>query len=144
MTSISNKPSNLASVAFFAIIIFLPTVCWAKKLEAVSKDAEICRAAIATIMDQKLGDVHFDKEVKQVKYISFAQTPEHSINKFKCSVDDNGRVNWGSEYGAWRDTELDSVVHYEIKDDKLLIKEKYNSGYILKKYYDFNKGALAE
>jgi len=140
MTPTIQKFSIYFFIAFFVGLFLVISIAQAKDLD----DAEICRAAIAAIMGQKLEGVHFDKEVKQVKYISFAQTPKHSINKFKCSVGESGKIHWASEYGAWRDGELESLVRYEIKDTKLIILEEYNSGAIFKKLYDLNKGKLEE
>ncbi len=98
-------------------------------------DAQICRAAISTIMNQELKDVEFKREVKQVKYIYIPPNKDNSTFRFKCTVSDK-KIQWASEFGTWQDSDLDSVVTYHIKEDFLIIRERYNSGYTFNKRFN--------
>ena len=119
-------------LTIFLLITFLfPSFAHAQQIP----DAQICRAAISTIMNKKLNEVEFTREVKQVKYVSFAPTKDNSTFKFKCTVEDQ-RIQWASAFGSWKDSDLDSVVRYEVKEGFLIIRETYNSGYTFNKRFN--------
>ncbi len=121
----------LTTTFFFSLLAI--NAATAQKLS----DAQICRAAMSTIMDQKLEDVEFKREVKQVKYINIPPSKDNSTFKFKCTVTGN-KIQWASEFGTWRDTDLDSKVSYDIKEGFLFVREKYNSGYTFNKRFNLN------
>ena len=111
--------------------ILFPSASYAQNID----DAQICRAGIATIMNRDLADVVFYREVKQVKYISYKREEDGVVWKFKCRIEDS-RILWATEMGRWRNRVLDSIVEYKIKDDFLIIREKYNSGSIFNKRFN--------
>jgi hypothetical protein len=125
---------------FFALIFSFSIILFSNSGQARNKvqedtDAQICRAAISTIMGKDLTDVRFDKKVKKVKYISFDPKEKKSTFKFKCHVDGN-RIHWASEFGNWKDSDLDSVVTYKIKEKFFIVSESYNSGYNFHKRFN--------
>jgi hypothetical protein len=82
--------------------------------------------------------VEFTREVKQVKYIRIPPSKDNSTFKFKCTVTGN-EIQWASEFGTWRDTDLDSSIVYAIKEGQLIIAETYNSGYTFRKRFNLNE-----
>lgn len=97
-------------------------------------DKDICRAAMSTIFNEELEDVESKKNVLNVHYINIPKPKDNSSFKFKCTAVD-GLISWGSELGAWQNTDLDSKVTYEIKDGFLIVSELYNSGYKFNKRF---------
>lgn len=116
-----------------AVILISVSTVEARELS----DAQICRAAISTIMNQDLKDVEFKREVKQVKYINIPPSKDNSVFKFKCTVSDK-KIQWASEFGTWQDSDLDSFVTYKIKENILIMSERYNSGYTFNKKFSLN------
>lgn len=104
----------------------------------VLPESQICRAVFSTIMNEKLEDVEFTRDVKQVKYIKIPPSKDNSTFKFKCTVTGN-KIAWASELGSWRNSDLDSSIVYAIKEDVLTIAETYNSGYTFRKRFNLNE-----
>ena len=124
------KAIKVSALFLGAMAFMLPCTVFATEIS----DAQICRAGIATIMGKTIDEVRFDREVKQVKYVSFDPTEENTTFKFKCTVA-SSKIQWASEFGSWKDSDLDSDVSYEIKENFLIVSESYNSGYTFNKRF---------
>ncbi len=97
-------------------------------------DAQLCRAGISTIWNQELTDVVIDRTQLNIAHISFPQKVRGASSAFKCVVNGD-KIVWGTTFGNWRDTDLDSVIEFTIKDGILFVNEKHNNGSVFTKEF---------
>lgn len=120
---------------FLIVGIFIfPNVSFAQELS----EAQICRAAIGTIMNRDADDVRIDKDKKQLKHLSFINFEDKVKWQFKCYIE-KGQVFWATEMGSWRNTLLDPVVDYDVENKVLSVNVRHTDGSVFTKEFDIEK-----
>ncbi|MCI5059778.1 MAG: hypothetical protein MRY79_01765 [Alphaproteobacteria bacterium] len=127
------KPS-MKLVLFLIFVPVLSAPSWAMELD----DAQICRAGISTVMDKKVEDVVIKRQQKSVIYLKFPIEENERTSELKCLVRGE-QVIWATVTGRWRDSDLDSYVHYAVEDGILTVKERHKNGSIFTKKFDVDK-----
>ena len=87
----------------------------------------ICKAAISLIFGQPVKSISVKKQGRLVE-LTYTRTADDSYWKYRCKVENN-EIIWAGflegQWGRWRDGEYDAEITYEVKNDKLMISEKY-------------------
>ena len=130
MTFIIQK---LCIVVFVTTSVFFVNESYADDLT----DTQICRAGISTIWNQKLEDVTVDRTQLNIVYVSFPPNSSGTSSAFKCVVNGD-KIVWGTTFGNWRDTDLDSVIEFNTKGGVLFVRERHNNGSIFLKKFNLN------
>lgn len=129
----------LISSSLTALFVFsFPAFAQKKGLS----NSHICRAAISTIFDKKPEIVNIKREQRfsgqDIVYISFEPEEGDKTTQFKCYI--NGKnIIWATETGAYRNTEIDSQIDYEVKNNVLTVRESHKNGSVFRKAFDIKK-----
>ncbi|MDG4866468.1 hypothetical protein P8631_00380 [Guyparkeria sp. 1SP6A2] len=86
---------------------------------------DICVAGVAAIMGKNPNIVVIDGVKDEVVLLSYARDSDGTRWGFKCKVAGN-RIIWGNADGRWRTHKLDSAVYYQIKGDKVDVRERHS------------------
>ncbi len=118
-------------------MFFFSLPAFAQKKNSLTDD-QICRAAIATIFNKKVETVSIGRHQKNIFYISFAPEEGDKTTRFKCYL--NGKeIVWATETGSYRNTDIDSVIDYETKDNVLTVRETHKNGSVYRQAFDIKK-----
>ena len=129
-----HKGKKLCLKFFIVAFTFMPSISFAKEIS----DAHICVAAMATVMNQEAKTIKIDRQQKQITHISFFDIKDNIKWEFKCLMEGN-RVQWATKMGNWRNTRLDSVIEFEIRDEILMIQESHTNGSVFKKQFNIKE-----
>lgn len=128
----------------YVLIIFVITAmsssAWAQKKQL--GDDQICRATIAAIFNKKVETVSIERlqrfSGQHIAYISFEPEDGDRTTRFKCYVDGK-KIAWATETGAYRNTDIDSVIDYEVKGNVLTVRESHKNGSVYRQAFDIKK-----
>ncbi len=96
--------------------------------------AQVCRAAIATIMGKDPAIIVASDAGSNIR-LAYTRKDDGSEWTYKCKIE-GSRVLWGSPTGRWRDDPADSRVSFrEQPDGKLEIEDRYSDGSSTKESY---------
>lgn len=125
-----------------ALVVTFNIACAETTSEAFAtfSEADICRAAISTIMGRPVHKVKVEKIARDgVVFLFYIRPDDSSIWSFKCFTEKN-EVTWGNADGRWRVDPYDSKITYFASDELLTINEDYGDGSNKKEH--FNKAEL--
>lgn len=127
-------------VLIFCFLCMMPHPVLAQKVKL--GDDQICRAAIATIFNKKVETVTIERlqrfSGQNIAYISFEPEEGDKTTRFKCYVGGK-QIIWATETGAYRNTDIDSVIDYEVKGNVLTVRETHKNGSIYRQAFDIKK-----
>ena len=92
----------------------------------IFSDEDICKSAVGAMFNKEPSIIKSKKEEGLYK-ISYVRSSDNTSWDYKCKIG-NGKVEWGSYDGRWRNHKLDSIVKYSVNGDILTIKDQYNDG----------------
>lgn len=99
--------------------------------------SQICKAAIAAIFSQPIGNLSVQSQGKEITHVSYTRQSDGSVWKNKCKVTDD-RVIWGSQDGRWRDSALDEIITFKAANSKITILQTFRDGSSISNSYDLN------
>jgi len=89
--------------------------------------ARVCRATIATIVNQHLEEVVFDSERDGSIIVAYTRKGDSKLGRSKCKISGSS-VMWGSEPGRWREHPLDEKVSFRVEGSTLVIQQRFSDG----------------
>lgn len=124
--------------AFLFFLIFSVSLPVNAQKKRDLTDDQICRAAIATIFNKKVSTVSIGRIQKNIIYVSFAGEEGDKTTRFKCYLDSK-EIVWATETGSYRNTDIDSVIDYETKNNILTVRETHKNGSAYRQTFDIKK-----
>lgn len=110
-------------------VILIAAVLLLTVLDAKSKpafnDAQICKAALSSIMGVEIKDIDTKQKGNGITYMYYRLEDESRRYDYRCRLEGN-RVIWGSAMGRWRTQKDDAVITFSVKNGKVIIKEKFD------------------